>query len=134
MKKVVASGYFDPIHVGHIKYLQEAKKLGDKLIVIINNDFQAKRKKGKPFMRETERAVIVGELKCVDSVRISLDTDETVCNTLRAIHPDIFANGGDRTSDEVPETEVCRELGIEMVFGVGGKKIQSSSNLIKNAK
>ena len=127
---VVASGYFNPLHIGHIRYLKEAKKLGTKLIVIINTDEQAKLKGSFRFMKEKERAEIVSSLKFVDDVILSIDKDKTVCKTLELIKPDIFAKGGDRTLDNIPEKEICEKLGIKMVFGVGGAKVQSSSWLI----
>ena len=96
-KTVVASGYFDPIHVGHIEYLEMAAKLGDKLVVIVNNDNQAALKKGTPFMIEEDRLKIVSSLKCVDEVFLSIDEDSTVCRSLQAVSPSIFAKGGDRS-------------------------------------
>jgi len=131
MVVVVTSGYFDPLHIGHLRLLEEAKKLGDYLCVIVNNDQQAKLKKGKPFMPEKERLAIIEALKPVDDVFLSIDTDKTIRETLRAIKPQIFAKGGDSTIDNVPELDICKELGIEVVFGVGGEKIQSSSWLTK---
>ena len=134
MKTVVASGYFDPLHIGHIRYLREAKKLGDKLIVILNNDKQAKLKKGRSFMPVNEREEILKSLEFVDEVVISKDEDLSVCKTLEMLKPDIFAKGGDRTIDNIPEKEICEKFGIKMVFGVGGEKVQSSSWLIANVK
>ena len=96
MKVVAISGYFDPIHVGHLEYINMAKKLGDKLIVIVNNNYQCELKKGKPFMDEKDRVTIVSSIKNVDEVFLSIDEDKTVCATLQKIKPDIFANGGDR--------------------------------------
>jgi cytidyltransferase-like protein len=128
--RVAASGYFDPLHVGHIEYLKKAKALGDELVVIINNDEQCKLKKGIQFMNEKDRAAIVNSLKCVDGIIISLDKDLSVCETLKKIKPDIFANGGDRNHKEVPEASLCRELKIKMVDGLG-KKIRSSSKIVK---
>lgn len=127
---VVASGYFNPLHVGHIRYLEEAKKLGTKLIVIINTDKQAKLKGSLQFMGEKERAEIVSALNSVDEVFLSIDKDKTVCRSLEFIKPDIFAKGGDRILDNIPEKEICEKLGIKMVFNVGGGKIQSSSWLL----
>ena len=127
MKIVAVSGYFDPIHVGHIEYFKLAKKLGDKLVVILNNDEQAKLKKGSAFMPQEERKAILEALRDVDEVFLSIDKDGTVCRSLEALKPDIFAKGGDRFIGEVPETEVCMEMGIEMVDSLG-KKIQSSRN------
>jgi len=126
-RTVVASGYFDPIHVGHIEYLEMAAKLGDKLIVIVNNDNQAVLKKGTPFMTEGDRLKIVSSLKCVDEVFLSIDEDPTVCRSLQAVSPDIFAKGGDRFVDEIPEATTCKEIGAEIVDGLG-MKIRSSSD------
>lgn len=126
-RTVVASGYFDPIHVGHIEYLEMAAKLGDKLIVIVNNDNQAALKKGTPFMTEGDRLKIVSSLKCVDEVFLSIDEDPTVCRSLQAVSPDIFAKGGDRFVDEIPEATICKEIGAEIVDGLG-MKIRSSSD------
>jgi len=125
---VVASGYFDPLHVGHIECLELAKQLGEKLIVIVNNDLQAKLKKGKSFMNEQDRMKIVSSLKCVDEVFLSIDKDKTQCKSLNYLKPDIFAKGGDRMSDEIPELEICKKLGIKIIDGLG-EKIRSSSNL-----
>lgn len=125
---VAVSGYFDPIHVGHLEYLQLAKKLGDNLIVIINNNLQAELKKGSTFMDEKDRMEIVAALRCVDEVFLSIDTDKSVCKSLEHIKPDIFANGGDRLLDEIPETAVMKKYNIKMVDGLGSK-IRSSSDL-----
>lgn len=130
MKTVAASGYFDPIHIGHIKYLKDSRKLGDKLIVILNNEIQVKMKKGCSFMPLNERIEILRSLRFVDDVVVSIDKDSSVCKTLEMLKPDIFAKGGDRTIDNIPEKATCEKLGIKMVFGVGGGKIQSSSWLI----
>ena len=97
MKIVAVSGYFDPIHVGHLEYLKMSKKLGDKLVVIVNNNDQCVLKKGKPFMDENDRLEIVKSLKMVDEVFLSIDKDKTVCASLEAIKPHVFANGGDRS-------------------------------------
>tara|TARA_R110000851_G_scaffold21863_1_gene65108 strand:- start:708 stop:1064 length:357 start_codon:yes stop_codon:yes gene_type:complete len=113
--------------VGHIEYLEEAKKLGDKLVVIVNNDEQARLKKGKPFMAQGDRLKIVKSLRCVDEAFISIDTDLSVCKSLRLCIPHIFANGGDRKQEEIPEAKTCRELNIEMSDGLG-LKIRSSSD------
>ena len=128
MKIVATSGYFDPLHVGHLECLEMAKKLGDKLIVIVNSDFQATLKKGKPFMKENDRMKIVAALKCVDEVFLSIDKDKSQCASLAFLKPNIFAKGGDRTSDEIPESKVCREFNIKIIDGLGAK-IRSSSDL-----
>ena len=126
--KIAVSGYFDPIHVGHLEYLKMAKSLGDILVVIVNNNHQCVLKKGKFFMDENDRLEIVKAIKYVDEVVLSVDKDKTVCKSLELIRPNIFANGGDRSTDEVPETSVCKKYKIEMVDGLG-KKIRSSSSL-----
>lgn len=135
-KVVAVSGGFDPVHIGHVRMFNEAKKLGDKLVVIINNDNWLQKKKGKIFMPQEERKAIIENFKSVDEVVFTNhvpDTDDmSVCEALRQIKPDIFANGGDRVSDNVPEVQVCKELGIEMIFNIGhGGKVQSSSWLLK---
>ena len=108
MKTVAISGYFDPIHVGHLEYIKEARKLGDKLIVIVNNNHQCILKKGKPFIDEKDRLIITSSLKDVDDVFLSIDKDKTVCKSLEQIKPDIFANGGDRKNYEIPESTICK--------------------------
>tara|TARA_B100001939_G_scaffold335819_1_gene338203 strand:+ start:638 stop:1039 length:402 start_codon:yes stop_codon:yes gene_type:complete len=127
MKVVAISGYFDPIHVGHLEYINLAKKLGDKLIVIVNNNHQCNLKKGKAFMDEKDRMKIVSSIKNVDQVFLSIDFDKTVSLSLKKIKPDIFANGGDRTNNEIPESEVCENFGIKIIDGLG-EKIRSSSD------
>jgi len=129
MKIVAASGYFNPLHKGHVEYLEKAKSLGDKLVVIVNSDYQRALKQSKVFMLEDERMAIVSALRCVDEVILSIDKDGTVCDTLALVKPDVFAKGGDRFASEIPEAKVCQELGIEMVDGLG-EKIQSSSWLL----
>lgn len=131
MIKVVASGYFDPIHSGHIEYLEKARVMGDRLIVIINNDRQAILKKGYEFMPFKQRIEIVKAIRYVDEVFPSIDEDSTVCKSLEAVRPDIFAKGGDRFNYEIPEADICRKLGI-MIFSGLGEKIQSSSHLVRN--
>ena len=126
--RVAVSGYFDPIHIGHLDYLELAKKLGDKLVVIVNNNHQCKLKKGKPFMDELDRIRIVESLGIVDEVFLSIDSDRSVCKSLQEIKPDIFANGGDRATSEVPESVVCKKYNIKMVDGLGDK-IRSSYSL-----
>ena len=128
MKVVAVSGYFDPIHVGHLEYLKMAKSLGDKLVVIINSDYQAGLKKGKSFMQEQDRLEIVQALRCVDEVFLSIDKDKSVCKSLEHLKPDIFANGADRSLEEIPETAVMKKYKIEMVDGLG-EKIRSSSEI-----
>ncbi len=127
MVKVCTSGYMNPLHIGHIKLMEEAKKLGDYLVVIVNNDLQVKLKGSKPFMNEKERCDIIRALRCVDEVVLSIDTDRTIIKTLTLIKPEIFAKGGDSTPENVPEKDICK-----IVYGVGGGKIQSSSWLLKS--
>ena len=128
MKTVVVSGYFDPVHVGHLEYLKLAKDLGDKLIVIVNNNEQCVLKKGNPFMDESDRLEIVKSLKMVDDVFLSIDKDKSVCKSLEILKPDFFANGGDRNTNEVPESIICKKYNIKMIDGLGNK-IRSSSDL-----
>ena len=125
---VAVSGYFDPLHVGHVEFFQLAKELGSKLIVIVNNNQQPKMKKGSFFMDEKDRMEIVAALRHVDEVFLSIDSDGSVCKSLEAIKPDIFANGGDRSLEEIPETTVMKKYNIKMVDGLGDK-IRSSSDL-----
>ena len=143
-KKVVAvSGGFDPLHIGHVRLLNEAKKLGEKLIVILNNDNWLRKKKGYTFMSEVDRKEILESFGAVDEVIVSghrpNDPDRSVCRDLRKLRPDIFANGGDRTPADAArktsplnaEVALCRRLGIKIVFNVGkGGKLRSSSELI----
>ena len=128
MRKIAISGYFDPIHVGHIEYINNAKRLGDWLIVIVNNNKQCALKKGKHFMDENDRVLIVKNIKAVDEVFLSIDDDKTVCKSLKEVNPDVFANGGDRKNYEIPESIVCKENNIEIIDGLGDK-IRSSSDL-----
>ena len=129
------SGYFDPIHIGHIEYFKQSKQIADKLMVIVNNDEQAILKKGKAFMPADERVKIIQELKCVDYVVKSVDTDRTVCQTLATVspRPTYFCNGGDQNNNSIPEATICQELGIELRDGFGDK-IQSSSWLIRGSR
>ena len=133
MKIVCVSGYFDPFHVGHLEYLEKSKKLGDYLFVIVNSDYQAQLKKQKAFMNQYERLKIIRSLKCVDASIIAEDKDRTVRETLRILKPDLFTNGGDQNNNTIPEIEICKELDIDLVDGLGDK-IQSSSWLIQSSK
>jgi len=136
MEKIVCvSGYFDPIHIGHIEYFKKSKEIGDMLMVIVNNDEQATLKKGKPFMPADERIQLIKELRCVDFVVKSIDTDRTVCKTLETVEPKpyYFCNGGDQNNNTIPEGEVCSKRNIELRDGFGDK-IQSSSWLIKGSE
>ena len=130
---VAVSGYFNPLHVGHLEMIERAKKLGDKLVVIVNNDKQVALKGSVPFMSEKDRIKVISALRDVNSVVLSVDKDKTVCLSLAKVKPDIFANGGDRKSiGDVPEYPVCQKLGIKMVDGLG-KKIRASSEMIAKA-
>jgi len=135
-KKIVAvSGGFDPVHIGHLRMFEEAKKLGNYLVVILNNDNWLKKKKGYTFMPEHERMEILSGFRSVDEVVLSSHpenpTDMSVCADLRAVRPHVFANGGDRVLTNIPEVPVCEEIGAEMVFSIGqGGKVQSSSWLV----
>ena len=133
-KKIVVatSGGFDPIHIGHIRMFTEARALGDELVVILNNDNWLNRKKGYIFMKEDERKEILEALGIVDQVVLTghgeNPKDMSVCSELKRIRPHIFANGGDRKKDNVPEVMVCNEMGCKLVFNIGhGGKVQSSS-------
>ena len=135
-KAIIVSGYFNPIHKGHIEYFNEARKLGDALFVIVNNDHQRELKGSKEFQNQDERKFIVDNIKATDKVFVSIDTDRTVCETIKHIHKlhsqefDLaFANGGDQNNNSIPEVPVCTELNIELLDGLG-EKIQSSSWLL----
>jgi cytidyltransferase-like protein len=127
---VAVSGAFDPIHIGHIRYIREAAKLGDKLVVILNSDDFLLRKKGFVFMPFEERKEILENIKGVDEVIASIDEDQTVSCTLEALRPDIFAKGGAWTGPEnIPETQTCRRIGCKLVASVGGARIHSNSDV-----
>ena len=129
-KLVTVSGGFDPIHVGHVRMILAAARLGN-VIVIANSDAWLMRKKGYVFMTYEERQEILYAIKGVVDVVEASDGDDTVCKTLEKINPDVFANGGDRKEGSIPEYELCKKLDIEMIFGVGGRdKPQSSSWLV----
>lgn len=137
-KAIIVSGYFNPIHKGHIEYFNAAKALGDQLVVIVNNDYQRALKGTTEFQLEEERIFIVSNIKSVDQVFLSIDRDRTVCETIKTIHQQlsdsfqlVFANGGDQNNQSIPEVPVCKELGIQLIDGLG-EKIQSSSWLLKN--
>tara|TARA_Y200000002_G_C22398401_1_gene544579 strand:+ start:25 stop:444 length:420 start_codon:yes stop_codon:yes gene_type:complete len=139
MKKkiIIVSGYFNPLHKGHIEYFLNAKKHGDKLFVIVNSDYQRKIKGSKEFMKEDERVFIINQLKIVDKSFISIDKDRSVCETIKLIHNEYslkydlcFANGGDQTNDSIPEKPICKKLNISLIDKLGSK-IQSSSWLLK---
>ena len=135
-KAVIVSGYFNPLHKGHLEYFKLAKDKGDLLFIIVNNDFQRSLKKAKEFMLEDERCFIINELRIVDKTILSIDNDRTVCRTIKKIFTDFssefhfcFANGGDQNNDSSPEAPICKKLGIELIDGLGDK-IQSSSWLL----
>ena len=125
---VAVSRYFDPLHVGHLEYFELAKKLGDKLYVIVNNDFQAVLKKQKSFMNENDRLEIIKSLSIVDNALLSIDQDKSVSKTLEKIKPDIFGNGGDQIIGSILEEETCIRNNIKIVDQLG-KKIRSSSEI-----
>lgn len=127
MINVAVSGYFIWLHVGHIEYLKEAKKMG-RVIVILNNDDQQILKYGRVIVPLEERAEVIKSIKYVDMVVKSIDDDRSICKTLERLKPDMFCNGGDRTNDEIPEKEICEKYNIQMIDGLG-KKIQSTSSL-----
>lgn len=131
-KYIMVSGGFDPVHVGHLRMFQEAANLCDGLYVVINSDDWLLRKKGYVFMTFAERAEIVQGFEGVTAVFSVDDSDDTVCEAIRRIKPDCFANGGDRTAHNTPEIELCDELGIEVLWNIGGGKVQSSSELVNN--
>ena len=137
MKAIIVSGYFNPLHKGHLEYLNHAKAIADKLIVIVNNDHQRELKGSKAFQDEEERVIIISNLKAVDEAVLSIDQDRTVCETIRHISQEFgkdfdlaFANGGDQSNESIPEAPICNELGINLIDGLG-EKIQSSSWLLE---
>lgn len=135
---MAVSGGFDPLHPGHIRLFKRAKTLGDKLVVILNNDNWVMKKKSYVFMHEKERKEVIEAIRWVDEVVISKHPknpqDMSVAQALKKFKPDIFANGGDRTKKNIPEVAVCQKIGCKMVFNVGkGGKIQSSSWLVDKA-
>lgn len=138
-KVVITSGYFNPLHVGHVSLFRKAKKLGDWLVVVVNNDEQVKAKGSIPFMALAERMKIIKAIRGVDEIFSSIDNDLPIAKSLESVAKKyagnelIFAKGGDRTSGNIPESEikVCRAFNIKIVNGVGGGKIQSSSQLLK---
>jgi len=136
-KAIIVSGYFNPIHKGHLEYFNNAKALADKLFVIVNNDHQRELKGSKEFQDETERMIIVSNIKAVDKAILSIDTDRTVCSTIKMIAEQFggefdlgFANGGDQNNDTIPEKPICALMNVALIDGLGDK-IQSSSWLLK---
>ena len=136
-KGMIVSGYFNPIHKGHIEYFNNAKALADELFVIVNNDHQRALKGSKEFQQESERIFIVSNIKSVNHCVLSIDEDRTVCKTIEKIFLEFgseydfsFANGGDQNNDTIPEKAICDQMGIALIDGIGDK-IQSSSWLLK---
>jgi len=135
-KAIIVSGYFNPIHKGHIEFLNLSKLQGDALVVIVNNDIQRELKGSKKFMLEEERVLILSNIKSVDMVYLSIDKDRTVNKTIEKIHSQlhndfdlIFSNGGDQTNESIPEKEICEKLNIKLLDKMGNK-VQSSSWLL----
>ena len=136
-KAIIVSGYFNPIHKGHLEYFNNARAMADELFVIVNNDEQRALKESKEFQLEEERMLIVSSLKPVNKAILSIDTDRTVCETIAKIAKEYvngydlaFANGGDQNNDTIPERAICEKMGIRLLDGLGDK-IQSSSWLLK---
>ena len=131
---VMVSGGFDPVHAGHIRMIRDAANFGN-VIVIANSDQWLFRKKGFVFMTFEQRAEILNAIKGVILVDSVDDSDGTVCEAIRRLKPDYFANGGDRGRSNTPEQSVCEELEVKLLWGVGGdKKLASSSELVKNSR
>ena len=135
-KAIIVSGYFNPIHKGHLEYFNNAKALADELFVVVNSDLQRGLKGSKEFQKEDERLFIVQNIKAVDKAIISVDKDRTVCESIRTIFEKYgeeyqlgFANGGDQDNNSIPEAPICKELKIQLIDGLGDK-IQSSSWLL----
>lgn len=138
-KAIIVSGYFNPIHKGHLEYFNSARSLADELFVIVNSDLQRALKGSKEFQKEEERLFIVQNIKAVDKAIISIDTDRTVCESIRSLVETYkneydfgFANGGDQNNNSIPEVSVCNELNIQLIDDLGDK-IQSSSWLLKKS-
>jgi cytidyltransferase-like protein len=136
-KAIIVSGYFNPLHKGHLDLFRKAKERGDMLIVIVNNDIQRELKGSSFFQEEEERIEIIRELSLVDMAWLSIDKDSTQTSTLKMLlnkfHDTLnlsFANGGDQNNNTIPEKKICEEFGIELIDGLGDK-IQSSSWLLK---
>ena len=136
-KAIIVSGYFNPIHKGHLEYFNNVKAIADHLFVIVNNDHQIVLKGSKEFQDENERMIIVSNIKSVDKAILSIDTDRTVRETIKMIAEQFggefelgFANGGDQNNDTIPERSVCEEMNVALIDGLGDK-IQSSSWLLK---
>lgn len=132
MSTIALSGGFDPIHVGHIRMIRDAARDFGQVVIILNSDAWLERKKGFVFMPWEQRKEILASIKGVDLVVAVDDSDGSVCSALGVIRPDYFGNGGDRTDRNTPEKELCEDLGVECIWGLGGGKVQSSSELIRN--
>ena len=139
-KAIIVSGYFNPLHKGHVEYFNNAEALCDNLFVIVNNDYQRELKGSRTFQDEQERLLIVSNIKSVDKAILSIDQDRSVCESIRKITEQFgslydlaFANGGDQNNETIPEIAVCKQLGVELIDGLGDK-IQSSSWLLGNPK
>ena len=141
-KIIILSGGFDPIHIGHVRMFRAAKEMQSKVIVGVNSDEWLSRKKGQPFMKESERIEILNSSKYIDSVINFDDSDDTACNLIKKVielykNDNVkifFGNGGDRTAETTPEIKYCKDNNIEMLWNLGGGKIQSSSDLIEQIK
>jgi len=136
-KAIIVSGYFNPIHKGHLEYFNNAKANADMLFVIVNNDHQRMLKGSKEFQDENERMIIISNIKAVDKVILSIDLDRSVCKTIKSIADEFgdkfdlsFANGGDQNNNSIPEKKVCETMNVTLIDGLG-EKIQSSSWLLK---
>ena len=136
-KAIIVSGYFNPLHKGHLELFEKAKASGDQLWVIVNSDLQRALKESKAFMDEDERLIIINAIGIVDKALISVDKNKTQCATLHFLAKEhgteydlFFANGGDQNNDSIPEAPICKEVGIGLLEGLGDK-IQSSSWLLK---
>tara|TARA_B100000579_G_scaffold438045_1_gene471339 strand:- start:1006 stop:1425 length:420 start_codon:yes stop_codon:yes gene_type:complete len=134
---IIVSGYFNPLHKGHLEYFEKAKSSGDVLFVIVNSDYQRKLKGSKEFQDEAERLLIVSSLRIVNKAILSIDKDKTVRQTIKQIYENYgdkynlaFANGGDQNNEKIPEKDICQNLNIKLIDGLG-EKIQSSSWLLK---
>ena len=132
-KKIMVSGSFDPIHIGHVRMILEAAEYGE-VIVVANSDDWLMRKKGYIFMPWVERAEIISSIRGVVRVEHVDDSDNSVCEAIDRCRPDAFANGGDRKGNNTPEVALCNRLGIDLIWNVGGGKIQSSSDLVAASK